>query len=169
MKTIDWNLLKIQYEVFGVSFDDLAHQYGTSIAALEYAAEERGWKRLPVAAGMNQWQEQPENITDEILDGVRHRLKLLDTIKQSTFSPQYVALEAAILGKLESLVSALDTSLPTASTQLKGVAEVMGMLRERSSAQLVGEDGKEGKGVTVKILTQVGDGRGPTSAIQIES
>ena len=133
MAQTDWGLIKIQYEMFGEDLDVLAEEYGVRPRALRYAADEGGWKRLPVGKVVRDWTEieSMEDISDEIIDSVKKRQDILYTLKQSALLPRYILLEAALLGKATEVVHGVSPEHPTAAAQLKMAADILTSLREK--------------------------------------
>jgi len=169
MVELDWGLLKIQHEVFGSSFEQLAKEYNTTVHMIKYAAEEQGWKQLPIAQAARDWQDVGvvDEVTDELMDEVQRRLTILDTVKRAAISPRYHIIEAAILGKVEQIVATMDSTLPTAAAQLKVLTEVVANLSQQTGRSAAAQEEKGSGGITVKILTQVGDNA--KQAVQIEA
>lgn len=158
MHNIDWSLVQLQYEIFGASFDDLANEYDTTPNMIKYAAEQRGWKIMPVAKACRDWTgiEELENVSDEILDEVNKRMKIMRTIKSTALGPRYIALEAAILGKSLELMQNLTSEDPAASSKLKTVSEILKTLREQNGTIASSQQANDSNQTKVLIMNKVG-------------
>ena len=157
---VDWGLLKLQYEVFGISEEQLASDGQVSPTALRYAIEEQGWKQLPVAEGLQDYRDLGglEQVGGDLIEEVQNRLRTLRTIKQAVLSPRYIALETAILGKALDTLQTIDPQLPQAPQQIKILTDVLSSLKEQNNMVGPKSGGGEGGngGVTVRIQTVVG-------------
>ncbi len=154
MKTLDWGLIKLQWELFGATAKELSEQYGVNPNIVTYAAEENKWKRLPIAKAVQDWTDTTDikQIDDTLLEEIHTRLKVLHTIRESVLSPKYIAVEASILSKATELLQNLETP-----DQLKAISEVFKHLSDRSghSISKAQEENQKG-GITLKILNHVG-------------
>lgn len=160
MKTLDWGLIKLQWELFGATAKDISDLYGVNPNIVTYAAEENGWKRLPIAKAVQEWTdtEDIKQIDDTLLDEVQTRLKVLHTIRESVLSPKYITVEAAILSKVTDVLQQMDTSDISAAGPLKMIADVFKILSDKNQHSILGDptEGQKG-GITLKILNHVGN------------
>lgn len=158
--TVDWGLIKLQYEVFGLSREEILEDGQVSATQLDYAIEEQGWRRMPTACALQDYRDlgDLEQVGTDLIEEVQNRLRTLRTIKQAVLSPRYIALETAILGKALDTIQTIDPATPQAAGQIKVLTEVLSSLKEQN--QMVGPaasgEGEGGGGMTVKIMTQVG-------------
>ena len=170
---VDWGLLKVLYEINGEEIPTLADEFGIAPSLIEYAAAEGEWQRLPLADATRDWRDldQLEAVGDELIDEVTKRLRIMRTIKQSALSPQYIALESALLNKAMQLIQAIDPTQPGAATQLKTVSDMVAGLQEKNngSTGAAGGDEAGSRGFTVQVLAQVGcEGQGAKAGAQVE-
>ena len=169
---IDWGLVKLQYEIFGESVEDLAVQFDTSTRLIDYAIKNENWQRFPIATALSDWRnlDSIEELPPDLVDQVRDRMSILFTLKQSTLNPRYIAIETAILGKAQNIIQNLSPEHPNAAQVLKAIADVFTSLRD--AAGMVGkQQEEEQKGVQVNIMTKVGDKQvleKPPVAVQIK-
>lgn len=147
--TIDYRLLQLQYEVFGLPIEELSDQFGVSTAILQVIIEEKGWKRRELTDNL------PVGRTDmtpaQIMDQVDDRITQLNTLKKATLNPGYIALETAILGKVLDAVSALNAEHPTSLALLKTAALVFNELRN-AGGTAASPDGSDGRGKPVNVF-----------------
>ena len=150
----DWKLLKLQYEVFGESVENLAESSEVSVGAIEYAVEEENWKQKPLAIAIRDWEysDKLEDVNTGVLDEVKSRLGVLEALKRSALAPQYMAVEAAILNKALEIVRTLENE-SNAAGQLKQIAEVIASLKGDDAKAKA--DGSEKDGINIQILNYV--------------
>lgn len=157
---VDWGLIKLQYEVFGLSEDEILEDGQVSRTQLRYAIDEQGWQQLPTATTLQDYRDlgSVEDAGADLIDAVQDRLRTLRTIKQAVLSPRYIALETAILGKALETLNTISADQPTAAAQIKVLTEVLTQLKAQNNMVGAGAGGAEGenKGVTVRIMNQVG-------------
>jgi len=156
---IDWDALQVQYEVFHEPVKTLAEENHVDPVLIEYAVEEKGWKRTPISGVMHKVKDvgDLEEITDDILMAVGDRLAAVNILKAATMNPRYIALETAILAKAREIVMSMMAQGPTAGDQLKKVAEILTSLREYSipsMAKAKGANEDDGR-VVVQIMNTV--------------
>ena len=156
MKPIDWGLVKLQYEIFGETVQDIATEYDTTPRFIQHAIDNEGWKRLPVADALRDWTniESVEDIPPDMVDQVRDRMNILFTLKQSSLNPRYIAIEAAILGKAQGVIQNLDPDHPNAESVLKAISEVFTSLRDVAGPGGRNAQAEESKGITVQVMTR---------------
>lgn len=131
---IDTTLLKIQYEIFGESEEALAQQFNLTPKMLKYIVDEKKFRRLPVVKSADEWMNGDfKDATDDVLDKVKQRLKVLQTLKQQTLNPAYVALETAVLTKLTEVVANISVTEPGAASRLQTVASTIAAMRPEAT------------------------------------
>ena len=161
MTNIDWSSIRLQWEVFGEDAKTLAEEYGISPKMVEYAAEENGWSRFPIAETIHAWKgiSDPAEINEDLLTDVNTRLKVLQTIRQSVLSPKYIALESAILSRALEIIKTVDPKNETSVDRLKVISEIFKQLMEMTGAgpRSKTEEDEDSGGLSVKILNFVGD------------
>lgn len=156
MLNIDWGLLQLQYELFGATEEELAEEYDTTTRMIKYAAEERNWKRAPLALACQDYSQLDtvENISDTLLDEVQKRMVVMRSLKQSALGPRYIALETALLGKCQDMLKQLQPDDPNNATLLRTVAEVFKSLSERNYGKAK-EAEEQTKGLTINIKNKI--------------
>ena len=161
MKTgIDWNLLRIQYELFGETIDSLADQYDTTPAMIQYAVDEKGWQITPLAKAVGEWKEY-ENLEEMplgLIEEVRDRMQILFTLKQSTLNPRYIAIETAILGKTQKVIESLNPEDVGAADILKNMTRIFVSLREAAGITGGRQEDQAPPPMQIQILTKVENG-----------
>lgn len=166
---VDWGLVKLQYEVFGLSEQEIIEDGQVTPTALKYAIEEQGWQRLPTAEALQDYRDLGDlnEVGTSLIDEVQGRLRTLRTIKQAVLSPRYIALETAILGKALDVIQNVDANAPQAAAQIKVLTDVIASLKEQNKMVGAGEVGAEGGGsaLQVNIISKVcEDGSAQTAA-----
>ena len=164
MKSIDWGLVKIQYELFGETAQSLAEEYDTTLRMIQYAIDDGGWEPKPIATAITEWQnlDNIEDLPSDMLDQVKDRMSILFTLKQSALNPRYIAIETAILGKAQQVIQNIGPDHPNAAAALKAMAETFHMLREANGVGGSKNDEPDNS-ITVNIQQRV-DRAGQISA-----
>jgi len=154
---IDWDAVKVQYEIFHEDVRCLAAENKVNPALIEYAVKERGWKRAPMKGIMHDVKDiyDLEEITDDILNAAGERLTTINMLKAVTMNPKYVALENAIIAKAMEVVNSLMPQAPTAGDQLKKVADLLSSLRAKSIPSAGVDKSKDDGRVVVQIMNTV--------------
>ena len=169
MKNFDEGLMQIQYEVFGEDTKSLAKQYDTSPTMIDYIAEEKGWRRLPIAKSAQEWTDQPVGVVDDdLLAQVRHRMRILQTIKQNTLNPRYIAIESVMLSKLQTVIASIDETEPGAASRLKTAADTFASLRSGQQTPEEQAANSAGPKLVVNIMNQVPDGYKVSQHAQVQ-
>ena len=159
---VNWNLLKISYELFGESVSSLASEAGVSPAIVQYAIDEQGWERKQIAHAPTPSLDPNdlENASADLVEHVKSTLDLRNTLKQQTLAPAYMKLEMALLDKATQIANTLNSSAGNAASQLKALTEAWRNLLEQnrlvsgSSGTGASGDGDSGK-VVVQIMNKV--------------
>lgn len=169
---VDWGLIKIQYELFGETAEELADQFEVSLPMIKYAIKEERWQQLPIANAIQDWKnlDDLQEMPADIVDQVRDRMSILFTLKQSTLNPRYIAIETALLGKAQTIIQNLQPDHPNAASILRSISDVFVALREATGMVDKAQQEDSG-GVKVNILTRVEGGKpaidSPPVAVQI--
>lgn len=155
MKTIDWTVARMLYEVFGETFEAIAECYEATPRMISYAAEQQNWERLPNVVDSPRVKG---NEDEAVLDEIQDRLKMLQTVKSSALSPRYIALESAILTKAIEMVNSITQEDVAMAAKLKEAAAILRTLREQNGTSQNAQNGaNNGNGSTrVVILNAVG-------------
>lgn len=151
--TVDWDLLRVEYELFGKTFAEIAIETGIPKGHVSVVAEERGWKIHPLA------QELVIQDTDALVTEadsyeamLEEKLKRLKLIQSELFSPYYAKLEAALLTKAIALATSIQSTSPTATKELKDIASVMQSLL--SANGMLGKAAQNGEGNKLVLVVQ---------------
>lgn len=156
MINVDWGLLKLQYEFFGVTVEELAEEYDTTPRMIEYAIEEQNWKRSDLAIACQDYNGVT-SVKASLLDEINNRTKLMHSLKQSALNPRYIALETALLGKCLDLLKNTPTDDPASVIPLKTISEIFKSLKEQNYGVLKPED-KKSEALQINIMNKVGGG-----------
>ena len=173
---VDWDAVQIQYEVFHESIENIAAENQISRSLVEYAIEDKGWKRTKLNGQMQQVKDvgDLEEVTDDVINSMGDRLSAINMLKAATMNPRYIALETAILAKAREIVSSITPGTPTAGDQLKKVSEVLDKLRTAAIPNnMAGQHGNGDDGrIVVQIMNTVDliqQEKEPTPVIEIGS
>lgn len=157
---INSSLLKVLYEVCGESEEDIAAYFGVSTTLVRYAVEEANLKQTQVAQTAHDWTTlDVVDVTDDVIQKVRDRIRVLQTLKLSAQNPQYIALESAILAKLQDIIINLPAQGPGLAGTLKEVVSTLSTLRQLpiGPPEVASPDeSANGTKVQINILGQVG-------------
>ena len=152
----NWDLIKNRYEFSGVSAEQLAQEFEVSLATIEYAVEKQGWVRRDIKDVVKKLDYSSESI--EQLKGIlSDKYTLAELLKDKSLQPKYHLLEMAILSKAVDVINNINPELPSAGLQLSQALKGIKRLYETghpTGGNKVEEEGS--KGVTVKILNQIG-------------
>lgn len=161
---IDWGLARLQHEMFGRGFREIAEEHDVSVSVVKYTAEQEEWSQKPIAKTLNQFFDTSDiaDVDEGLLDDVAMRLKVLHTLKSSALNPRYIEVEATLLQKCLDFLTQVDTSQLAAAEKIKAIAETLKMLTGKSASS--GGPAEDGKGsLTVKILNKVDRTTGDTA------
>lgn len=136
MKT-NWKLVRNEYETLGTGIKELASSHHTTEALIKAAIEEGGWMPLD----------------DLSTDDTTTRLRAMEVRHQTTLVPRFIALQAKMLEKCDTLLDAVH-DLDDAGN-LRIVSEV---IEKHRPAIMGNKDDAGDKSITVRILSKVGDG-----------
>ena len=169
---VDWATVRLQYELYGATLDVLSEQYDIPISVLEYAVDEEGWKQIKVAKAARQdWHDvdQLQEVGDGLIDDVKARLRIMQTVKESALSPRYIMLETAILSKARDIINNIHPEAPLAGQLLKQVSEVIEKMRAQNDAlrPTPVDNGSGGGNVNIQILGRVSPVGGPDEIHEI--
>jgi len=134
MSEINWELVKFQYEVLGMSLPDLASQYNLSLSHIELAAED--WVRIPLAerkALVIEDTSSMEKVTEQMLRQVREQARTSSILKQKHLGPKYMALEVMLLSKATEVLQNLDINDRNSATAVKTLTSVLKDLLEHNT------------------------------------
>lgn len=168
---IDISMLRVMYEVFCESPQEIAEQLGVSRVLVEYAIEENGFVQTKLAKSVKEWRNvELKDTPDDMLVDVRRRLKAIHALKQSALDPKYLTIEVALLTKLQSIVENIDSSEPGAAGRLRDVAATYASLREKSAPAELGQpEQTPGQGgLTINIMGVVGNDYAPAEHAQVK-
>ena len=170
MLNIDWNLVKVQYELFGAEVNDLAEAYQTSPRMIEYAVKEHKWERKPLAAAACNWDQLSDLslVDDTLIDEVTKHLQVLHTLKLSALHPSYIALETAIVTKALMVVQGIAAEDPQAAEKLKSITAVLESLGTRSGVGPAKQQ-EQAPSLRVMVMGQVDENGRPRVSAAVEA
>ena len=141
MSKTNWKIVKNEYETLGTGIKELASSHHTTESLVRIAIDEGNWKQ----------ESDVENMGAEDLSA---RLAIMETRHQAELVPRFIALQAKMLEKCDTLLDSV-RGLDDA-TNLKTVSEV---IEKHRPAIMGNKDGdKNDNNITVRILSKVGNG-----------
>ena len=145
----NWALVKSQYELLNHSVEDIARDNNISTTVVEYAIRNKGWQRLNMSDALHKLEHSPDE-----MDGLIDSLALL---KEASLLPQYIAVESAMLAKLEQMVNSAPLGLPAGADIIakcekvfSSLAGSQGMLSRVRNKQA----DEDGGGVKIQIMNR---------------
>lgn len=133
MSAIDWNLLQHFYEVYGVSFYDLAVENGTTESMVRYVAEQRGWKRSKLAESARDWKDI-EVLDGEVLDDVQQKMNAMSLLNQYSLNPKLQSLEVHIINKAIDVTQSIDPESPNSADAVQKMSILLEKLKSTNPA-----------------------------------
>lgn len=169
---VDWEAIRLQYELYNEEAVTLANENDVSLEMVEYAIESQGWKRAPVNGLMSTVGDARnlDSCSEDVMESIQERLSVVNILKSATMNPKYIALETAILNKAREIVHALTPGTANVGDQLKKVAEVLEKLKLASVPPGMREDGSGNDNrITVQILnqTQISQEKSPSTEVVV--
>jgi len=158
--TTDYEILRIQFEMFGQSLEEIAEEQGIPLSRLTYAAEAGGWTQsnLPALPDRTSEITKASEIQENLLEDIEDRLKFQHVVKTSSLSPRYVGLEALILNKALEFVKYLAPDQPQGVEKLQKLSTILNSLKEKN-ATINNNSGKDqaqdGGGLRIAIVNKV--------------
>jgi len=141
MSKTNWKIVKNEYETLGTGIKELASSHHTTEALVRLAIDEGDWKQESDVDSMN-------------TDDLSARLAIMETRHQAALVPSFIALQAKMLEKCDTLLDSV-SGLEDAQN-LKTVSEV---IEKHRPAIMGSKDGdKNDNNITVRILSKVGNG-----------
>ena len=153
----NWDLIKNRYEFSGASADQLAEDFGVTVSTIQYAIEKQGWERKDLREVVKKLDNSPDSI-DQLKEILADKYALAEILKDQSLQPKYHILELAILSKAVEVINNINPELPSAGLQLSQALKGIKRLYETGhpSGGSRTPEQEESKGVTVKILNQIG-------------
>lgn len=167
---LDISMLRVMYEVFCESPQEIAQQLGVSKTIVEYAIEENGFTQTKLAKSAQEWKNaELKDTPEDMLTDIRRRLKAVHALKQSALDPKYIRIEVALLTKLQGIVENIQENEPGAAGRLRDVAATYASLREKSAPAELGQpEQTPGGGLTINIMGVVDKGYVPAEHAQVK-
>jgi len=134
MTETNWDMVKFQYEILGMSLEELSKEHDLSLPLLKFSAE--NWKPLPAAQQkVLQFPDTSslEKITKDLTKQVREEVRTASVIKQRFLSKKYISLEIQLLTKANQVLANLDPKEKSAANSIRTITEVLRALLEQNS------------------------------------
>lgn len=110
INVVDWNLVKLQYEVLADSKDTICTDHEIPPGLLEQAIEEHGWVRSDTIA------------TPDFIEDVEQKASYIAAHRQMLTAPMYTKIEYLLLVKCMAVLNTVDKDDSNAPTKLKSLA-----------------------------------------------
>ena len=110
IKAIDWDLIKLQYEVLNDSKNTICVDHEIAPGLLEQAIEEHKWQRGDTTA------------TPDFIDTVEQKANYIAAHRQLLTAPMYTKIEYLLLVKCLAVLNTVDKDDNNAPTKLKSLA-----------------------------------------------
>jgi hypothetical protein len=158
--TTDYEILRIQFEMFGQSLEQIAEEQGIPLSRLMYAAEAGGWAQsnLPALPDRIDEAQDADSLQTQLLEDIEERLNFQHLVKTSSLSPRYVGLEAIILSKALEFTKSLCVDQPQAVEKLQKLAKILNDLKEKNATinRNTGKDAEAGGGgLRISVISKV--------------
>jgi hypothetical protein len=141
---IDTARLKMEYELMGLSREELAHTHGISPEMLDISIKEGKWLR------------KVNGERDADLTAIAKQSDIARRVKDSALVPYYTALEISILSKAKQMVDHVDVTETGAAAKIKAAAEIYQNLLGKN---LIAAGDNQSAGIQINILTAFSDGQ----------
>lgn len=147
----NWTVIRNEYETLGLDVKELSKRHHVAEALINAAIQGEGWEQSDIG-GMD-------------AEAISAKLEALELQNQTQLVPQFISLQAKMLKKCDMLLDSVD-ALDDANN-LKIVSEV---IEKHRPAILGNKDDKSDNAITVKIMSQVGDGAAvAVNAVEVTS
>lgn len=157
MVTVDWELIKLQYEMFGSSLEEISADTAIPMARLEYAAAEGNWRQTTLPVVKTDVQKIASLPTAEarenLLEEINERIGLQNIVKTSALAPQYASAEARILRKAVELIQSIADEA-NGPAKLKILTDVITMLKSQNPVLAPAKEAAGGGGTSLKVVIQ---------------
>lgn len=133
MSAIDWNLLQYLYEVYGISFSELAAEHGTTKKMVQYVASQRNWKRSKLADTARDWKDT-EELGEGNLGEIQDRMNAMSLLSQWALNPKLQTLEVNIISKAIDVTQNIDPASPNSADAVQKMSTLLDKLKSTNPA-----------------------------------
>lgn len=160
-KSVDWNLLKFQYEVLGFTIDQLAKENPSTTAGLiQDAAKEQRWEAgsIDTLVPVIQNEDNNKNSLEQFTEAAKAQLIGSNLMKQKHLFPEFAKCEAILLSKISQAAISLDMNDEKAYTKISNlVKSLQGLLAHNQflTTTIDPESTAGGSGFSVTINQQI--------------
>jgi hypothetical protein len=160
-KQVDWNLLKFQYEVLGVSAEQLAEENpNTSLGLIQDAIQEQHWiaGSIDSLVPVIQQEDNEAAALEQYTNATKAHLVGANLLKQKALFPEFAKVEAVLLSKVAQAALAVDANDEKACHRLNNlVKSLQGLLANNQflTTTIDQDADPNGNGFTVQIVNQV--------------
>ena len=128
---LDWDKFKLQYEVFGDSFERISETSGVPITSLRRVAQEEGWQRY-----MDNDESALSPYLAEMTKTARTKLRLAALSREIELFPLLMEAEFALLDKTRQAIREIDPFQVQAGTQLRALSQTINAISDRKIISL---------------------------------
>jgi len=157
--TTNWDLVRIQYELFGTSVPQIAHDNDIPPQLVDLKIQECEWKRNKLAQESFDLAtvDSLENITEELLEHIKERINVVSLLKQESLNPLYIKLEVKLLHKAIEIAEQMSATGDKAANQLRALTVALQNLLAQNRVLGIGQKTIEESDnkLVVQIMNQV--------------
>lgn len=152
-------LLRIDYEIFHKTVDEICAEHGVSRAIVDHAIKSQEWKRQDLDT-----TEAMEVATTDL----KEKLDCAHVLRQQVLDPQYIRIEAAITEKTLDVINSIDSQDPNAAVRvLKQTTDILSTLRPTQAMIDTKKQAGEA-GLKILIMNKVGDVGGQQEEVSVQ-
>lgn len=118
IKTADWDLIQLQYEVLNESIKIICQDNDISEGLLHQAISDNGWAR----------PDNKVSASTDFVETVEQKATYISTHRQKLTAPIYTKIEYVLLSKSLEALKNVDTLDRNATSQLKAIAVTLDTL-----------------------------------------
>lgn len=152
--SLDSDILKIQYEVFGMSPEAIAITNGIPTSHVTSLIEDLNWEQNPLITST---PKKVATATEDFVANLKDKLNVAALLKQEILNPTYTKFEVLLVHKAINIINNINNESPNAAKDLKIVTNILKDLLENNANLVVAKDAvnKTDNKVIVQIMNQV--------------
>ncbi len=144
--SLNWDLIKVEYEILGLSLVSLSKKYKVDLGVLKVFAKDQKWDK-----------NKADNTTgkEDQLSDIKSGLVTKGILKQKALQASYIELELTLLAKAKEIANNLDSRLGNAPLVLKSLTgSLQTLLAHNSELSGKKEDEKSDASFTINIIKE---------------
>ena len=157
VQSVDWDVMRLQYELLHEDIAALAAENQISPVIVERAVRKGDWQRMAFKDVSQSFNEilAVDEITDEVLDKVETRVKILHALKRAALNPRLITLEAAIVSKAIEVAGAVRSDDALASSRLVALSKIVTEMRLGGVSASSANGADDTPRISVNIMNKV--------------